>query len=275
VIACTGVEADYDGEAVGLDEAIEVAEKLGLLALIYTSPSHAPRRPRWRIMCPASRSMAPDKRSGLMERLNGAYRGIFARESWPLSQAFYFGSIGENPNHHVEVIEGQPIDLLDELDEIWLGPPAAPVGGTVDAGDEARGDAELVRRIVTGEGFHTELCALAARYFGRGVGVDTVAALLQGLMLSHLDAGRDARWLDRYRSIPGIIKSAQAKYGGGMEERRAIARITHRLVRRRRPADEIRDAVIREAEQRGITPDTAIAIASAILHEKVEGRRHA
>ena len=273
--AITGVEADYDGEIVDFDEAVETAEKLGLRALIYTSPSHTPRRPRWRIMCPISRGMAPGQRSTLMGRLNGAYEGIFSRESWTLSQAFYFGSVAGNPAHRVEVVEGQPIDLLDELDEIWLGPPASPAGEPVSAGEEAREDAELVRRIVTGEGFHTELCALAARYIGRSMGNDTVVDLLQGLMLSHSEAARDARWHERYRSIDGIVKSAHRKYGSGVEGRRAIARITYRMVRQRRPADDIRAAVLSEAEQRGISPKSAVAIASAILREKVEGRRHA
>jgi hypothetical protein len=279
LIACTGIEADYDGEVVGFDEAVETAEKLGLRALVYTSPSHTPDRPRWRIMCPASRGVAPDKRAALMGRLNGAYGSIFSRESWTLSQAFYFGSVAQNPAHRVEVVEGRPIDRLDELDEIWMGPPAAPAAGAGgagnDAGAEAREDAELVRCIVTGEGFHTELCALSARYIGRGLGPDIVADVLRGLMLSHAEPARDARWHDRYRSIGGLVRSAQGKYGSGVEGRRAIARITHRLARQRRPADDIRDAVLQEAEQRGFSPDRAIAIAAAILREKVEGRRHA
>jgi hypothetical protein len=276
VISITGVEADYDGEVVGIDEATETAEKIGLRALIYTSPSHAPRRPRWRVMCPASRGMTPDKRPALMGRLNGAYRGIFSRESWTLSQTYFFGSVDGNPSHRVEIVEGQPIDLLDELDEIWLGPPAAPPGlGSVEAGEETREDAELVRCIVTAEHFHVELCALAARYVGRGIDPGTVTELLRGLLLSHPEPARDARWRDRYRSIPGLVRSAQSKYSGGVEARRAVARITHRLARYRRPAEEIRAAVLREAEQRALDPEVAIAIASAILSEKVEGNRNA
>ena len=36
-----------------------------------------------------------------------------------------------------------------------------------------------------------------------------------------------------------------------------------------------RNAVVREAEQRGISAEFAVAIAGAILREKVTGRRHA
>ena len=271
VIACTGVEADYDAEQIGFDQAVEVADKLGLRAVIYTSPSHAPRRPRWRVMCPASGTLPPAERPRLMGRLNGAYNGIFSRESWVLSQTYFFGSVAGNPSHRVEIVDGQPIDRLDELDEVWLGPPADPAGGSVEAGEEARADAELVRCIVTGEHLHVELCALAARYVGRGIDPGTVTELLRGLLLSHPETARDARWLDRYRSIPDLVRSARGKYAGGAEARRAIARITHRLARQWRPAEEIRDAVLREAEQRGIAPDAAIALAGAILSDKVEG----
>ena len=34
VLGITGVEGDYDGEKIAFDEAVEIAEKAGLLALI-------------------------------------------------------------------------------------------------------------------------------------------------------------------------------------------------------------------------------------------------
>jgi|GEM_PF-3346938 hypothetical protein len=126
VIAVTGIEADYDGGAVGPDEAIEVAAKAGLRALIYTTPSHTPQRPRWRLLCPTSGELPPAERRHLVGRVNGLYRGIFAAESWTLSQAYYFGTVTGGPPPLVAVIDGMPIDRLDELDEAWLGPPAAP-----------------------------------------------------------------------------------------------------------------------------------------------------
>ena len=51
--------------------------------------------------------------------------------------------------------------------------------------------------VVTGQGFHVELCALAARYVGRGIPGGTVEELLRGIMLTHPDVARDERWLDR------------------------------------------------------------------------------
>jgi hypothetical protein len=76
VIAISGVEVDYDGERISFDAAIETAAKAGLLAILYTSPSHMAERPRWRILAPASREYPPADRARLLGRLNGLYRGI-------------------------------------------------------------------------------------------------------------------------------------------------------------------------------------------------------
>jgi hypothetical protein len=125
VTGITGVEADYDGEVVSFDEAVKIAEKAGLLAIIYTSPSHKQEAPRWRVICPTSIELPPDQRRHLMARLNGLYRGIFAAESWALSQSYVYGSVDNNPDHRVEIVDGEFIDLLDELDLIAIARPAA------------------------------------------------------------------------------------------------------------------------------------------------------
>jgi hypothetical protein len=122
IAAISGVETDYDGEQVGIDRAIETAASVGLLCIIYTSPSHTPAKPRWRILAPTSREQPPKEREHLLARINGLYGGIFAPESWTLSQAYYFGSVG-NKAHRVELIEGRPIDLLDWLDRIAIAKP--------------------------------------------------------------------------------------------------------------------------------------------------------
>ena len=116
-------EGDYDGEALGVDYAVEIAEKAGLFALVYTSPSHAPLAPRWRVLCPTSREHPPAARMHLLARLNGLYRGVFSSESWTLSQAYFFGSVNRSPEHRVELVEGEAIDELDELDHIAIGAP--------------------------------------------------------------------------------------------------------------------------------------------------------
>jgi hypothetical protein len=209
--------------------------------------------------------------------LNGAFRGIFARESWTLSQCYYFGSVAENPSHSVAMVYGHTIDQLDDLDECWIGPPGGSRGtDSADASAEAREDAELIRSAVTGEHLHVELCALAARYVGRGIPAGTVADLLRGVMLAQPEPARDARWISRYDNIGELVRSAAQKFGGEqIEARRAVARETWKLAEQNRPAEEIRAAVLATAERMGLAPDRAINIAAGILAEVLKEPRHA
>ena len=185
-------------------------------------------------------------RPKLMGRLNGAYSGIFAQR--------VVDALAE-PLFRLHRRKSRPSRrdcrraCRSTASTSWTrsGSDHRPrsrrhSGGGDDASGEAREDAELVRRIVSGEGYHREMLALAARYIGRG-STPRPSRLLHGLMLSHPESARDARWHDRYRSIAGFVRSAVAKYGGGIEGRRGIARMTHRMVRQRRAADAIRAAV--------------------------------
>jgi hypothetical protein len=51
VLAITGIEADYDGELVSIEEAAEKLRQAEVEALLYTSASHTPAKPRWRVLC--------------------------------------------------------------------------------------------------------------------------------------------------------------------------------------------------------------------------------
>jgi hypothetical protein len=275
VLQITGVEGDYDGELIPFDRAVEIAEQAGLRCIVYTSPSYTPGKPRWRVLAPTSRPLPKERRMQLMDRLNGAYAGAFQTESWTLSQSFYIGFVSTdgrpNPHHQVVLIYGEPIDLLDVLDAIAIGRPGASrraAGETGPIGNEPRGDAELIAAIVTGEQYHNELLALAARYSGRGMAPEQVGNTLRGFMLGVPEALRDDRWPDRFNSIHQIVASARQKFVAGAEQRRAIARTTHRLADRHRPASEIKAAVLTEAERLGIAPDAALGLAGEILKTK-------
>lgn len=272
VLEITGIEADYDGELVGLSFARERLEKEGLASILYTSPSHTDAHPRWRVLCPLSTPMEPVRRRHMMGRLNGLFGGIFSGESWTVSQSYYFGSVCRNPAHRVQVIDGSAIDLHDDLDESWIGKPGtfAPDADLTnrDLG-EACEDAELVRRIVTGQGFHVELCALAGRYLARGMTRHAAAEVLHGLMLSHPDEARDARWRDRCGSIPGLLASAEAKFRDETADgRRAVARVIAKMMRDGSSAPEIRTAAFNEAERHGLAPKAAEDIAAWLCQRK-------
>ena len=168
VIASTGIEADYDGGGVSIDEACEILTKQGLAAVVYTSPSHTEDAPRWRVPCPTSQELSPDQREHMVGRLNGSLDGIFSAESSTLSQSYYFGSVKHNPSHRVELIEGIPIDLHRDLDEVWTGKPHAASKSNDSAGRHSGWldlDAAL-QEMMDGTNYHQATVRLAG-YFAR------------------------------------------------------------------------------------------------------------
>src|ERR1017187_9527321 len=47
VLQVHGVEGDYDGEVVPMSQAAEALSAAGVAAVLYSSASHTPERPRW------------------------------------------------------------------------------------------------------------------------------------------------------------------------------------------------------------------------------------
>jgi hypothetical protein len=122
VIAVTGLEGDYDRGEMGLAEAKDISARADISVIIHPSPSYAPERPKWRVLCPFSQEYPPAARDHFMARLNGLFGGIFSRESWVWSQSYYYGRVA-NPDHHAVVFSGVPIDLADHLDAGAIGRP--------------------------------------------------------------------------------------------------------------------------------------------------------
>ena len=112
----TGIEADYDGEDMPFDEAIARLEEANLIFVAYTSPSHDPQRPRWRILLPCSKPLEPGRRGQLVNRLNGVLGGGLAGESWGLSQSYYYGRVNGAAFEIQLNSDGEYIDQADELD---------------------------------------------------------------------------------------------------------------------------------------------------------------
>jgi hypothetical protein len=123
IAAVTGIEADYDGEAITVDRARHILSNAGIAAIIYTSPSHTEDTPRWRVLCPLAHPIPSHARAGMVARLNGLFVGALASESFTASQAYYYGSVRSNPSHEVVAIEGRALDEAPELDEQAVGRP--------------------------------------------------------------------------------------------------------------------------------------------------------
>jgi putative DNA primase/helicase len=107
-----GLVGDYDGGEVSLEEGARRAEAAGIEALFYTTPSHTPDAPRFRVLAPLSKPHHPDDYPRLTDRLNGALGGILAGESWTMSQVFYFGRVRGVP-YEFKRTRGRCIDLVD------------------------------------------------------------------------------------------------------------------------------------------------------------------
>lgn len=138
-----GVESDYDAGKVPFEAAVKCLSDTGISGLVYTSPSHTPSFPKWRVICYFSRELPPIERARMMGRLAGMFAAIgveFAGESWTLSQSYYYGSVDRNPAHQVEYIIGTPIDLRSDLDAIAIGKPerARPSGDRRATGPASR-----------------------------------------------------------------------------------------------------------------------------------------
>ena len=117
VSSISGIELDYDGGAISFDTAVSIIRKARLRALLYTSSSHREDKPRWRILCPTSCELPPERRKKLVARVFGLYGDIFGHESLTLSQAFHYGKLDGNSAHRCEYYDGDFINQCDNLDE--------------------------------------------------------------------------------------------------------------------------------------------------------------
>ena len=117
MITVSGVEGDYDAERITPQEAARRFRKAKVACVIYTSASHTPEKPRWRVLVPFSDELLPEQRNQMLARVNGLVDGTLSHESFTLSQAFYFGdAVGKYPADCYEV-DGDYLDLRDDLDD--------------------------------------------------------------------------------------------------------------------------------------------------------------
>ncbi len=142
LLAIEGIEGDYDGERLSVASAAKRLRKAGIAGLFYTSPSHRPDAPRWRILCPTSRALPPAERDQLMARLMGVLDGALSPESFTLSQTYYYGRVDGQPAPAVELVDGRAIDLADDLDAGALDKHGEPWGAEAVEPDD---DDDMVR----------------------------------------------------------------------------------------------------------------------------------
>jgi hypothetical protein len=224
LIELCGVEGDYDGEVMPPAEMAEALERAGIAALVYTTPSYASDKLRWRVLAPFAQPQPPTFRGTAMSRLQGLIAHDFGRESWGCSQSFFIGHVQGAPPPQVWLIEGtRCIDQADDLDRTARGKPAAKSeckgnGSVPDDGqagfvfDVGSVDvsAEL-DAIAIGRGSHDALVRLAGFWAGQGMNAENIAASLQTALLRRPDAHRDAGWRKALDDIPRLVEWVASK----------------------------------------------------------------
>jgi hypothetical protein len=201
IVEITGVEADYDGEQIQPEQAVEMLERALLRAVVYTSPSHTPEKPRWRVLAPLSQPYRPDARSALLARINGVLGGVLAGESFTLSQSYYYGRLSSATQHYKvlatfdDPMEGLYVDTLDDLDD---GAISRRINGTTTAGatgagavrfdDAAEAVERLGRKLRAGDGRRDLLMRYIASRSARGFDGAEVRALVGAFVDTYFDA---------------------------------------------------------------------------------------
>ena len=214
LVSITGVELDADDETMQPEEAAAKLRAAGVAAMVYTSPSHTPFKPRWRVLAPLSAPVQPEQRRRLAGVLNAIVGGVASIETFTNSQAYYIGATPATDDHHVTLIDGTPLDYVTGLEPVYparkapveraeLPPrdPAAPPDAYAEAvldrlceafhGADAEGERHHVIRDVTlgiapfvlSGHIHADQVAETIRgHLGRPANSGEIEALLDGAL---------------------------------------------------------------------------------------------
>jgi hypothetical protein len=209
-----GIEIDYDGEQMPIEEAAALLQGANVCSVLYTSPSHTPQRPRWRVLMPLSDPTMPEKREEYVARANRILGGVATRESFTLSQSFYIGRV-RGAEYVVIETAGRLIDLAYDIDPLYY------VGGVNDgtSAKDATTDEELRDCFTRGAGRYTAMLKLSSRWAARGMPADDIETTLLELLGS---GPMNADGIDLRTRCRPLALSAVAKYGETRAARTAL-----------------------------------------------------
>lgn len=230
VLKLTGAELDYDGGQMSFQEARDNLADAGISAILYTSPSHKPEHPKWRVLLPFQ---TPVEGSTLEMKTYRKKAVVYAekalgikadRISYNLSQSYYFGPTEKGKEHYlVEEVNGVCVDNLLDRDGIprpnspeaeLTAPAANDLATGLAAGlatQDTPGDVERwFREIGSGDSIHPNLLSLSGHFAHAGVPEATCrATLTNAVEHSQTDPQRKAA---RLAEISGIVESAYSKF---------------------------------------------------------------
>lgn len=202
-----GVELDYDGEQMPIEEGASILQNASIAAVLYTSPSHTAQRPRWRVLLPLSEPATPEKRAEYVGRANRLLGGIASRESFTLSQSFYLGRV-RGSEYVVLDTTGRCIDMAAEIEPLYY------VGGVNDgeSSRDATTDEQLRAAFDRGEDRYTAMQKLSARWAARGMAQDDIEAALTAL-LDKSGSTLNGDGIDLRSRVRPLAESAVRKFG--------------------------------------------------------------
>lgn len=206
-----GIEVDYDGEEISPEEGQKRLQAAGLLALIYTSAGYTDGAPRWRVLLPLSEPVQPTERARFVARANRALGGIASRESFTLSQSYYFGKV-RGAKYVVLESQGRCVDQAVDLEPLFF------TGGTADpkTGRDTRSNQELLECFDRGEGRYEAMLKLTSRWAARGMAYDDIVAAMHELLDKGSSLNGDG--IDLRTRVEPMAASAVRKYGGTVPE---------------------------------------------------------
>lgn len=144
------VVGDYDGERVTPAEVAERLRNASVMALVHTTASHSPDKPRWRVVAPLTTPIEARELPAYVSLLNGALGGILAPESWEASRGYFFGRVRGVPFERY-VVGGVPLDIvLCCADFDPIGKPAKQtrrISSTPGKGGTHAGERDLDRAV--------------------------------------------------------------------------------------------------------------------------------
>ncbi|MEM9421083.1 MAG: AAA family ATPase [Pseudomonadota bacterium] len=185
-----GVEGDYDAGDMAPEDAAELLRQNNIGALIYTTPSHGqPQKGnRWRVILPLETPCKPEDRGKYLARVDVVLGQVLSKESYRLSQAFYFGGVENGLPIKSFLVDGDYIDERCDLDDgaIDLSPvihetppvPAIDQSGIKEAVAAAKEAlASAIKKVSTAEmGMRTDMLYKQAYRLGGLVACATLDA---------------------------------------------------------------------------------------------------
>jgi len=228
VVDVSGIEGDYDGEHVSIQHAAKVLSSAGLGAVLYTSSSHAPEKPHWRVTVGLSRPLEGDTAELQLQRrhwcgvLNALLGGILTPESFTLSQSYFFGPIIGKPDPEIIRLSGCCLDELEEIPTPVY--PSKETSTTHENGSSSHYDSttdadlravigcndEVAQRL--GLSRYEAMLKWSSRLAMLGAAADDIEAALLGA-LGEEPAAFKSNGQDPRSAAKGVAESAVAKFG--------------------------------------------------------------